>query len=137
MIRVVRRACPATSGLFEGGQDIVHRDMHRIRSELFPAEVAGRIDYEDRMVVDRAHVHPTWEAKDAERRSEGVIAVFDNREDQVELADHRLRQLNGIDADPDHLSPGGLDLGQLVLQLHELPLASASTRPFVEVHDDL
>jgi hypothetical protein len=45
--------------------------------------------------------------------------------------------VNGIDGDPDHPGPSGLDLGQLVLQLHELPLASPSTRPFVEIHDDL
>src|SRR5207245_5523660 len=137
LIRVARSGCPARSGLIEGGQDIVHRDMHRIRSELFPAEMAGRIHDEDRMVVDLAHIHTTWKAKDAERRPEGMIAIFDNREAQVQLARHRLRLVNGIDGDPDHLGPGGLDLGQLVLQLHELPLASPSTRPFVEIHHDL
>src|SRR5207245_11117186 len=111
VISVARRACSSTSGLFEGGQDVAHRNMHRIRSELFPAEMAGGIDYEDRMVVDRAHVHTSREAKDAERRSEGVIAVFDNREAEVELADHRLRLLNGIDGDPNHPGPGRFNLG--------------------------
>src|SRR5439155_1026771 len=75
--------------------------------------------------------------KDAEGRTERVVTVLQDGKTQSQLVGERLRHLDRIDADRDHLSSQRLDLLRPVLQLHELLLARPSTSSFIEVHHDL
>ncbi len=134
---VTLRGTLAMSGLLQRADNVINRDVHGVGRELLPPNASRRVYDEDRMTVERAHVHTAGKVKDAECRAPGMIAVLNNRKCQLELARERLRLREGIDADSDHLATKGCDLRYPGLQLHELLLAGPSTRLFVEVDDHL
>src|SRR6266702_5080487 len=90
LTRVARTGAEDASGLLERSQNVIDGHMHGVRRELLPSNVPGRIDDEDGVAIHVTHVHAARDSKDAEGRTEGMVAVLHDREAQLQLVGKRL-----------------------------------------------